>query len=65
MGENREINELEVQTKLEKGQKMAHPIDNVQEQLEVGGWGIGDFSVKLIEEAMTKGKAGLKVLRRG
>lgn len=42
---------------------MPHPIDNVQEQLEVDGGGIGDFSVRLIEEAISsisKGKAELR-----
>lgn len=60
MVENRGINALEVQVKLEEGQRMPHPIDNVQEQLEVDGGGFGDFSVRLIEEAMSKGKAELR-----
>lgn len=38
--------------KLEKGQRIARSTDNVQDQLEVGGRGTGDVSVRPIEEAM-------------
>lgn len=55
MGENREINALEMQMKLNKDQRVPNPEYNAQEQLIGGedcGGRISDVSVKWVKEVM-------------